>query len=262
MVISPNLALKIWNQTTDPYDHAQLAENLSKIDEHDHTSGKGKAITTGAISDGAITQAKIAAGVSLPSSSVPAGTITSTELLDGGIQTVDLADGSVTNPKLGVASIASTNLQASIVGTTNLVVLPQARVFKSGSLLVINTTTTTLTFDSERWDLGTGAEQHSTSLNTERLTCQVAGLYTIGVTLRWDTNVGDNGVKILLNGVTTLGSRTDHDGGDPGFGFSEVQVAFDYRLAASDWLRVDTRHNSGANRTLQAAEFWMTWRSP
>lgn len=63
MLTLPNLGLSAWNHTLDPYDSVQLAANFAKLDEHDHTVGKGKRITTAAIEDGAITYAKIAAGV-------------------------------------------------------------------------------------------------------------------------------------------------------------------------------------------------------
>lgn len=62
-ISSPNMSLLIWNQGTDQYDHAQLANNWAKVDEHDHTSGKGIQIPTGGIADGAITSPKIASGV-------------------------------------------------------------------------------------------------------------------------------------------------------------------------------------------------------
>jgi hypothetical protein len=58
-VTSPNMGLKIWNLTSDPYDHAQLAANWAKVDQHNHSEGKGVQIPTGGIEDGAITAAKL-----------------------------------------------------------------------------------------------------------------------------------------------------------------------------------------------------------
>lgn len=63
MVTLPNLGLKVWNLTTDPYNSGQLAENWAKVDEHDHSTGKGKQIPTGGIADGAITIDKLDAAV-------------------------------------------------------------------------------------------------------------------------------------------------------------------------------------------------------
>lgn len=56
---SPKMGLSIWNLLTDPYDHAQLADNFSKIDLHDHTPGRGIQIPTEGLADGAVTAAKL-----------------------------------------------------------------------------------------------------------------------------------------------------------------------------------------------------------
>lgn len=57
---SPKMGLSVWNLLTDPYDHAQLADNFSKIDLHDHTPGRGIQIPTEGLADGAVTAAKLA----------------------------------------------------------------------------------------------------------------------------------------------------------------------------------------------------------
>lgn len=60
---SPKMGLNIWNLLSDPYDHAQLADNFSKLDLHDHTPGRGIQIPTEGIAPGAITAAKLATGL-------------------------------------------------------------------------------------------------------------------------------------------------------------------------------------------------------
>lgn len=62
---TPNMGLTVWNLTTDPYNHDELAENLGKIDEHDHASGRGKQVPTGGIEDAAITEAKLSAALKI-----------------------------------------------------------------------------------------------------------------------------------------------------------------------------------------------------
>lgn len=57
--ITPYMGLKVWNLLNDSFDHVQLAENLAKIDQHDHSEGKGNLISTGGIADGAISTAKL-----------------------------------------------------------------------------------------------------------------------------------------------------------------------------------------------------------
>jgi hypothetical protein len=54
MITTPNLGLKVWNLTTDVFDSAQLADNWARVDEHDHTPGKGEQITAAAIANGAV----------------------------------------------------------------------------------------------------------------------------------------------------------------------------------------------------------------
>lgn len=56
---SPKMALRIWNLLGDLYDHEQLADNLMRLDQHDHTDGRGVQIPTEGIADGAITNAKL-----------------------------------------------------------------------------------------------------------------------------------------------------------------------------------------------------------
>lgn len=53
------MGLKVWNLLTDSYDHAQLAENLAKIDQHNHTEGHGVQIPTGGLENGSVSASKI-----------------------------------------------------------------------------------------------------------------------------------------------------------------------------------------------------------
>jgi hypothetical protein len=62
MYLSPAMSLDIWNTTSDPYSHEQLADNFLRIDQHDHSTGKGSQIPTAGIRDYAITSSKIAPG--------------------------------------------------------------------------------------------------------------------------------------------------------------------------------------------------------
>lgn len=106
---SPNLGLKIWNLLTDPYDHAQLADNWAKVDEHDHSSGKGKQIPTGGIADGAVTAAKI------DPSALP-----TLALDDASVTTAKLNDGAVTTPKIGTGQVTSGNLADGTIQTADI----------------------------------------------------------------------------------------------------------------------------------------------
>lgn len=81
MITTTNMSLVAWDQTTDDYSHAALANNFIKIDQHDHTTTKGLQIPTGGLADLAVTSAKLASA---------------------GVTTTKLADQSVTNAKLAV----------------------------------------------------------------------------------------------------------------------------------------------------------------
>jgi hypothetical protein len=59
---SPKMSLRIWDRLNDDFDHDQLADNWSKVDQHDHTPGRGVQVPTEGIYDGAITYAKISRG--------------------------------------------------------------------------------------------------------------------------------------------------------------------------------------------------------
>lgn len=60
----PNMALTMWDQIEDLYDHVQLATNFAKLDAHDHTPGRGVQLTTESIETGSITTPLLAtAGV-------------------------------------------------------------------------------------------------------------------------------------------------------------------------------------------------------
>lgn len=99
MSISPTLGLTIWDQDTDPYSHIQLAINFTTIDAHDHTSGRGKRITTLAIQDQAVTGPKLA---------------------DGAVTTGKYADFSISSAKLATDSVNTRAIKPAAVGTTEL----------------------------------------------------------------------------------------------------------------------------------------------
>lgn len=72
-ITTANMGLIKWTEGTDPYDHAQLASNFQRIDEHDHTQGKGarlksaslenEAIGTAQLANLSVTDAKLAGGI-------------------------------------------------------------------------------------------------------------------------------------------------------------------------------------------------------
>jgi hypothetical protein len=80
----PNLGLVVWNAPTDPYVSAQLAENWYRVDEHDHSPGRGRALTGLSFEEGGVSTAY---------------------LVDGAVTTPKLADGAATSSKLATGSV-------------------------------------------------------------------------------------------------------------------------------------------------------------
>jgi hypothetical protein len=90
------LGLTIWNAPTDKYNYQQLADNWLKVEDHDHTPGKGKPIQTDSIAAGAVTADKIAPGV-VSTQSKSVGT---DALVNKAVTTAKIADEAVTYSKL------------------------------------------------------------------------------------------------------------------------------------------------------------------
>ena len=76
-------------------------------------------------------------------------------------------------------------LLATHLDLEDIVFPPMVRVYNSGDIAIANATDVYLTFDSERFDTGA---IHSTSSNTGRLTCRIAGKYIITGAHYWATN--------------------------------------------------------------------------
>jgi hypothetical protein len=97
MITTPYMGLAAWNSVTDEWNHEQLASNFRKLDEHDHSGGKGLQIPTGGIEDGAVTTSKLAP------SALAIG--------DNAVDTRHIKNGAVTAPKLGYKAVKTDNLE-------------------------------------------------------------------------------------------------------------------------------------------------------
>jgi hypothetical protein len=148
------------------------------------------------------------------------------------------------------------------VGIQQVSQVPQARVYNSAAITCTTGVVKTLTFDTERYDTNS---IHSTTVNTSRLTCVTAGLYSIGGNAEFANNaVGTRNLAVLLNGVTTIVSEAR---GANGADLTRVNVHGDYRLVAGDYVELIAFQTSGGNLNVTAAgnyspEFWMHWVSP
>ncbi len=132
-----------------------------------------------------------------------------------------------------------------------------ARVYNSADIALTNNTTTALTFNSERFDTDA---MHSTSSNTDRITCQVAGTYVIGAGTRYATNAtGVRTTYIDLNGGTIIGLDTKSAISGT---LTDLMVNTVYALSVGDYVRVIAFQTSGGSLNVSAVgnftpEFWM-----
>jgi hypothetical protein len=63
MRTTAKMGLTSWDQPTDPYNYAQLAQNWQILDYHDHTPGKGSPIAAGGLAPGAVLSNSLAANI-------------------------------------------------------------------------------------------------------------------------------------------------------------------------------------------------------
>jgi hypothetical protein len=106
VIVTPNMGLTAWNSVTDVWSHEQLANNFRMLDEHDHSSGKGRQIPTGGIEDGAVTRSKLS-----PEAST---------LGDDSVDTDNIRNLAVTRPKLGLKAVGHDQLGDSAVQASNI----------------------------------------------------------------------------------------------------------------------------------------------
>lgn len=123
-----------------------------------------------------------------------------------------------------------------------------ARVYNSADQNVNNVTTTTLGFNSQRWDTD---GIHDAATNNSRLTCKTAGKYIIAATVAFNYNAtGDRRLVLLLNGTTVI-ARTQVVTAS-GYGAALVAVTI-YDLDVDDYIEVQVHQNSGTTLKVAAS---------
>lgn len=116
-----------------------------------------------------------------------------------------------------------------------------ARVYHNAHQAIPNSTSTILSYNSERYDTDA---IHSPTVNNSRLTCKTAGKYVINTQIAWETIVGGRrNIVILLNGATSIANewRNAMVGG-----ICRHQIATIYHLAVNDYVETRVYHDQGA----------------
>jgi hypothetical protein len=141
---------------------------------------------------------------------------------------------------------------------------PNCRVFNSAAISITNNTLTALTFDSERYDKGSGS--HSTSSNTGRLTVPTScgGVYHIFGSVEFASNAaGYRWLYLRVNGTTTIAGLAV----PPVSGAATPMViSTSYSLAAADYVELLVLQTSGGALNAAATanyspEFGWVWQS-
>lgn len=134
-----------------------------------------------------------------------------------------------------------------------------ARVYNDADLTISTSSSTELTFNSERYD---DNDYHSTVSNTGRLVAPEAGRYSAGVNVAWASNsTGYRMLIIQLNGSTIIGQESRN--AVSGQITYQSLTGIEYDLAEDDYLTVLAFQNSGGNLNIsslanRSPEFWIS----
>jgi hypothetical protein len=109
------MGLTAWDLGTDPYDHAQLANNFDLLDTHRHVPGEGLPIPSDGIANAAITAAKLAIDSVLPTSHIPVDSIPQSRLADDSVGSAELQDGAVLAAHIATGVITASKLDAAVL---------------------------------------------------------------------------------------------------------------------------------------------------
>jgi hypothetical protein len=106
-----------------------------------------------------------------------------------------------------------------------------------------NNTFTAMSIDTEVFDSDGG---HSTTTNTSRYTCQVAGLYLLsGEVVLPASGAGTRGAEFMVNGITAVIGSEQLCAPSPGFATTIAPTASYVRLAVGDYVQLMGFQNSG-----------------
>lgn len=190
----PNLGLVVWNAPTDPYVSAQLAENWYRVDEHDHSPGRGRALTGLSFEEGGVSTAY---------------------LVDGAVTTPKLADGAVTSGKLATGSVTVNKAAAGANGLA----AGCFSAYRSSSQTSLGVGGVTVAMDAEEFDV---SGWYDTSLG--RYLPLLAGYYRLtalisvdlaNVNTRWRCGISKNGTAFreLISQYRSTGGQPMTVGG-------------------------------------------------
>lgn len=168
-----------------------------------------------------------------------------------------------TTPKTWTAGeiVTAANMNQQVRDNISFLANPPAcRVYNNANISTTSgASALALTFNSERYDTD---GMHSTSVNTDRITINTAGLYVITADVWFASNAtGRRAAFVNLNGIVTItGLVISATNGDD----TDMNLATTYKLAAGDYLQVLVQQNSGGALNVRGVgnvspEFSATW---
>ena len=162
-----------------------------------------------------------------------------------------IAEAAVTGAKVADGALGTAKFAGSI---------PTARATNSADQSIPSSTTTTLAFDSERYDT---ANTHDTSTDNSRLTAPVDGIYAVTAQVSWQQS--STGIRELFLD-TGEGRIAAESALPPGTAFYQ-EVTTQVRLEAGDYVEARVYQSSGGALTVvktdqYSPEFSITWLAP
>jgi len=119
---------------------------------------------------------------------------------------------------------------------------PSFRAYATVAQSILDNTWVSLNLDTEQFDNYGG---HSTSTNTSRYTCQVAGIYQVtGIASYASNGTGNRAVRLTLNGNAVAGSFVKVPAAIPSAS-AAVHTSALVALAVGDYIEVQANQNSG-----------------
>lgn len=104
----------------DAFDRADITNLARAVDQHDHTPGRGLALTGDSFADNTITQSKIANGA-VATAKVADAAITELKLAVDAVTTNKILNLAVTNAKIGNDAVTATKIADDAIGAEHLV---------------------------------------------------------------------------------------------------------------------------------------------
>ena len=132
-----------------------------------------------------------------------------------------------------------------------------ARGYNSANISIPNATSTALTFDTERYDIGA---MHSTASNTSRLTITTPGVYLVTGRCCFAANATGNLRQIMIDLVGAETGRIASHSVPPipgGLANTYMTIATLYKFSANDYVELTVHQDSGGNlNVLSGANDW------